>query len=115
MLNSQDVERLSEKVLKLLAEVGILVENGEVVEACLAKGCAAGPGGRLRIPPELIEELVSFQKPAQEEYERDHELVYTCGPDWTHYLTWRGQAEAFREAHAQRFLMQAFDCGPTTY
>ena len=105
MLNSQDVERLSEKVLKLLAEVGILVENGEVVEACLAKGCAAGPGGRLRIPPELIEEMVSFQKPAQEEYERDHELVYTCGPDWTHYLTWRGQAEAFREAHAQRFLM----------
>jgi len=115
MLDSADVERLEAKTYELLADVGILVENEEVMRLCLDKGCKAGADRRLRIPRGLIEEMVAFQKPTQDDYERDHELVYYCGPDWTHHLVWTGQTEAFRAKYKQQFLMQAFDCGPTTY
>jgi len=115
MIKSADLEPLAEKTLSLLANVGILVENEEVRQRCVQKGCTAGPDHRLKIPEALIEEMVAFQKPTQAEYERNHELVYHCGPDWTHYLVWTGQAEAFRETIDRRFLMQAFDCGPTAY
>ena len=115
MLESAHVEELADKTLSLLANVGILVENEQVTDFCLQKGCTAGPDHRLKIPSELIEEMVAFQRPTQAEYERNHELVYYCGPDWAHYLMWTGQAGAFRDTYAKRFVMQAFDCGPTTY
>jgi len=115
MLKSADVERLAEKALRLLADVGVEVENDEMTQICVAKGCKPGAGHRIRIPAELIDEMVAFLKRTQAEYERDHELVYTCGPDWTHHLIWTGQAEAFREKYKTQFLMQAFDCGPTVY
>jgi len=115
MLSPSDVEVLSEKTLKLLEDVGVMVENDEITKLCLAKGCKPGTDHRLKIPREIVEEMVAFQKSTQEEYERNHELVYTCGPDWAHHLMWTGQAEAFRETYRKRFLMQAFDCGPTTY
>ena len=115
MLSSSDVEVLEKKTLSLLSDVGILVENDEVAQQCIGRGCRQTADKRLRIPPELVEELVAYHRPTQELYERDHELVYTCGPDWTHYLIWTGQAEAFRGRYAREFVMQAFDCGPTTY
>jgi len=115
MLNSTDVMRLAEGTLQLLEDTGILVENDEIVGLCLQKGCTQGSDTRLRIPRELVGEMVEFQKVTQEEYEQNHELVYTCGPDWTHYLIRTGQGEAFRQGYADRFVMQAFDCGPTTY
>jgi len=115
MLSSSAVEQLSEKTLRLLTEVGMVVENEELTQDCIRKGCQAGADHRLKIPVELIEEMVVFQKRTQEQYERDHDLVYTCGPDWAHYLMWTGGQGAFRERYAERFLMQAFDCGPTTY
>jgi trimethylamine:corrinoid methyltransferase-like protein len=115
MLNASDVERLAEQTLRLLGDVGILVENEEVRGLCLRKGCTSGIDRRVRIPQEVVQELVAIQKPTQQEYEGNHELVYTCGPDWTHHLVGTRQTEAFRQAYQQRFLMQAFDCGPTTY
>ncbi len=115
MLTASDLEELEQKTLRLLEGVGIQVGSDEVTQRCLRKGCKAGADGRVKIPRELIEEIVAFQRLTQEEYERNHELVYYCGPDWTHYLVWTGQTEAFRETYKKQFLMQAFDCGPTTY
>ena len=115
MLNSSQIETLSEKALNLLTDVGIMIENDEVTEMCLRKGCKAGTDHRLKVPVEIIDEMVAFQKQTQDEYERNHELIYTCGPDWTHHLIWTRGMEAFRERYKNEFLMQAFDCGPTTY
>ena len=115
MLSDSQVEILTEKVYHLLTSVGIQVENDEVTRACLQKGCTAGTEHRVRIPKELIDEMVSFQEATQDAFERRHQLVYTCGPDWAHHLEWTGQDEAFREEYRRRFLMQAFDCGPTNF
>lgn len=115
MLKSSAVEKLSEKALALLTDVGVLVENDEMVKMCLAKGCTEGPDHRLRIPRRLIDEMVAFQQKSQKADAEMQALVQTCGPDWAHYLDWTGQAEAFRKMYKKKFLMQAFDCGPTTF
>jgi len=115
MLTEAQVDQIEQRVYRLLGEVGIMVENDEVTKLCLAKGCKAATDHRIRIPRELIQEMVGFLKKTQEEYERDHDLVLTCGPDWAHHLMWTKQQEAFRAEFRKRFLMQAFDCGPTTY
>ena len=115
MLTEPQVDELCARALELLTKAGILVENDAVTEACRRKGCTVGPDHRVRIPEEIVNELVVFNRRTEEEYERDHELIHTCGPDWTHHLIWSGQQEAFRKEYRERLLMQAFDCGPTTY
>ena len=115
MLKESQVEQLVAKVYQILNDVGIVVENDEVTRLCLDKGCKIGTDHRIKIPKEIIDEMVTFQKQTQEEYERNHELVYTCGPDWTHHLIWTREQDAFRERYKKALLMQAFDCGPTTY
>jgi trimethylamine:corrinoid methyltransferase-like protein len=115
MLHAKDVDTLAEKVCLLLEKAGIWVPNEELTGLCLRRGCRPGRGRRVLIPRELIREMTDFQKRSQAAYERDHELVYTCGPDWTHHLVWTRRAEAFRRSYPRRFQMQAFDCGPTTY
>ena len=115
MLTDSQVEQLAAKASGLLWEVGIGVENDEVTRICLDKGCRAGPDHRIRIPVELVDELIAYQRQTQDEYERNHALIHTCGPDWTHHLTWTQQQEAFRQRYRKQLLMQAFDCGPTVY
>lgn len=115
MIRNVDADTLVERVYVLLEKVGIGVPNEELAELCRRRGCRTGADRRVRIPRELIRDMVEFQKLTQDAYERGHELVYTCGPDWAHHLIWTGRAEAFRESYARRFQMQAFDCGPTTY
>jgi trimethylamine:corrinoid methyltransferase-like protein len=115
MLIDGRAEQLAGKAQKLLEETGMLIENEAVMEACRQKGCKIGADRRVKIPGRLIEELVAFQKKTQKQYEQNHKLVYTCGPDWAHYLVWTRQAGKFRSEYKEKFLMQAFDCGPTTY
>ena len=115
MLNPSDVDKLAKKAITLVEDVGIMVENDEVTKICLAKGCKAGTDHRIKIPREIIDEMVAFQKQTQDEYERSHDLVKYCGPDWAHHLMWTGQTETFRAKYRKQFLMQAFDCGPTTF
>ena len=115
MIKTTDLQQLVDKTYKLLADVGVVVENDEIEKLCLDKGCKTGNDHRVKIPREIIDEMVAFQKKTQEEYERDHALVLTCGPDWTHDLVWKGKQAEFREAFKDRFLMQAFDCGPTSF
>ena len=115
MLTDPQIQQLAEKVYQLVSEVGIVVENDEITNLCLQKGCTQGSDHRIRIPTEIIDEMAAFQKPTQDEYEQNHDLICTCGPDWTNHLAWTKQQDAFREEYKQRFLMQAFDCGPTVY
>lgn len=115
MLNSDKINQLADKTIQLLEETGILIENETVTELCRKKGCKIGADHRVKIPKQLIQELVVFHKKSQAEYARNHELIYTCGPDWTHYLAWTKQTEGFRREYKNKFLMQSFDCGPTTF
>jgi trimethylamine--corrinoid protein Co-methyltransferase len=115
MIDPGDSALLEEKTFQFLWDYGVGVPNQELTESCLARGCKAGRDHRVRVPRELIREMVEFQKQSQEAYEDFHTLVYTCGPDWAHHLLWTGQVEEFRRRYRDEFLMQAFDCGPTTY
>jgi trimethylamine:corrinoid methyltransferase-like protein len=115
MLSAKQMEVLRDRVLQLLEQVGMLVENDTVVEMCLKRGFTHGPDHRLRLPRELIAEMVAFQKKSQKQEAREQELVNFCGPDWAHHLAWTGEGEKFRKTLKRKFLMQAFDCGPTTF
>ena len=115
MLRQSDVEVLAEKAVKLITDIGIVVENDEVQKLCLEKGCKAGAEHRIKVPEEIIDEMVAFQKQTQDEYERNHELIKTCGPDWANHLVWTNRQDAFRETYKKHLFMQAFDCGPTVF
>jgi trimethylamine:corrinoid methyltransferase-like protein len=113
VLALNEIDLLERKVYAFLEEVGVGVPNDELTELCLRMGCRSGRDRRIRVPRGLIREMVAFQELTRKEYERDHALVYTCGPDWAHHLIWTGQAESFRRRWEEEFVMQAFDCGPT--
>lgn len=115
MLTETDVQLLTEKVYRLLEDVGILVENDKLKEIALMKGCKSGPDDRIRIPKRLIEEMVAFQKKTQAEDDRDQELYPYCGVDWTHHIVWNKKQDEIRTRLKKEFLMPAFDVGPTTY
>jgi len=110
-----DTGLLRDKTLRLLGEVGITVEHEELAGIMLAKGCSRGPSGRIRIPGELIGELVAYQELSRAEDDDDQTLVPVCGPDWAHWLLWTGQKDEVRQRMRSQFMMQAFDCGPTQY
>ena len=115
MIGEQDLDALASKVYTLLEDHGIVIENDELSRICLESGCSEGRDHRIRIPRTIVEEMAGHQRRSMEQYERDHELIYLCGPDWTHHLIWTQTTEQFRNAYAEGFLMQAFDCGATTY
>jgi len=110
-----DSALLKEKTVQLLAEVGIDIEHEELAGIMLDKGCKEAPTGRIRIPPELIEEFVAAQEKTRSQDDRDQQLHPWCGIDWTHWLMWTGQEEHMRQRLETDFVMSAFDCGPTHY
>ncbi len=65
MLTETEVQKLPEKVYRLLADVGILVDNEDFRQIMVKKGCSSGPNGRVRIPRKLIDEMAAFQKKTQ--------------------------------------------------
>ena len=115
MLSATASELLRDKTCQLLWDEGMKIENDEIVSAMLARGCPQGPSGRVRIPRELIAEMVEAQKPGQTQDQADQRLHYTAGIDWAHHIIWHGRQEPFRQEQRNRFVMSAFDCGPTTY
>ena len=116
MLTPSQIEILRDRTLKLLGEVGLRIENEQLVQIMLAKGCTQKAAtGRVLIPPELVAEMVAVLKPHQAEDADDQALHPYCGIDWTHWLMWTGQKQAMRARMQREFLMSAFDCGPTTY
>lgn len=116
MLKPEQIERLRDRTLQLLAETGMRVESDELVQIMLARGCTQHPvTGRVLIPAGLVDELVAKLSPNQAADADDQSLHPYCGIDWTHWLMWTGQKEAVRARMGREFLMSAFDCGPTTY
>lgn len=115
MLSAADVDLLADRAVQLVTETGIKVEDDELTRVCLAKGCRAGRDHRVKVPRAIIDEMVSFNRRTQAQYERDQELALYCGPDWVNHLSWTGRTEEIRRTLGERFLMQAFDCGATTY
>lgn len=115
MVSQDKLGNLRDKVYKLLAETGFKVESDEFTEIAVSKGCTLSPSGRVRIPRELIDEMVAFQKRRQGQDAKDQQLLYDCGPDWAHHIIWNGQQEEMLSKMKDNFLMQAFDCGPTKY
>lgn len=116
MLSEAHAEILRQRTEALLGTVGFRVDSDALKELLLARGCRLHPQtGRVRIPAELIRELVSVLKPHQAEDAAYQSLHPYCGIDWTHWLIWTGQLESLRERLEKEFLMSAFDCGPTRY
>ena len=115
MLSIEEKEVLKEKVCQLLWEVGMKVENEEIVSSLIKAGCKEGTSGRIRIPKEKIEEMVKYQKKTQRQDEEDQGFHFKCGIDWTHSIIWRRQQDVMKKKLESGFLMSAFDCGPTKY
>jgi len=110
-----DTELLRDKTQQLLADVGMKIENAQITELMCAKGCSESPSGRIRIPAELIRELVAYQETTRAEDDDDQTLVPFLGPDWAHWVMWTEQKQQIRDKLKRQFMMQAFDCGPTQY
>jgi trimethylamine--corrinoid protein Co-methyltransferase len=62
LFTEADLDQLTAAVYRLLTEVGLKVEHEEVAARLKAAGGLESPNGRLRIPLELIEELVAAQQ-----------------------------------------------------
>ncbi len=113
MALSLDTDALRDATLELLGRVGMKVEHEELAALMLARGCSTSPSGRIRVPAELIAELVAGQEPTRAEDADDQALMPWCGPDWSHWIMWTGTKQQVRERMRDEFLMSAFDCGPT--
>ncbi|MGC9316802.1 MAG: trimethylamine methyltransferase family protein [Armatimonadota bacterium] len=110
-----NTELLRDRTLELLADVGLKVDHEDLAERMLARGCSQAPSGRIRIPGQLIDELVAYLETTRPEDDDDQDLVPWCGPDWAHWIMWTGQKQQMRQRMRHEFLMSAFDCGPTQY
>lgn len=115
MLSAEKKDVLKSKVYGLLWEEGMKIENDEITAAMLKHGCEESPSGRVRIPAKLIDEMAAYQKKTQQADNDDQRLHFRCGVDWAHHIVWNRRQQAARDELAGRFLMSAFDCGPTTY
>ena len=115
MLSMGEKEVLGKKVRDLLWKAGMKIENEEISSVLLRNGCSQAPSGRIRIPEEQIDEMVSNQKRTQEQDAEDQVFYLTCGVDWTHSILWTNRKEEMKKRVGQEFMMSAFDCGPTTF
>ena len=84
---------LRDRTQRLLWDVGMKVENDTLTAAMLARGCQRTAAGRIRIPPQLIEEMAASRRKTQAADQRDQELHYRCGIDWAHHIIWNKKQE----------------------
>ena len=106
MLLFEQKELLCDKTYNLLGNEGYKVENEQIVQAMLKKGCKETASGRIQIPRELIEKFVCYQKQTQEQDARDQELMWHCGPDWAHrvnYARMETHLSGYNELHDKHF------------
>ncbi len=115
MLSLEEKEMLKDKVCDLLWKVGMKIASEHISATLLKNGCSQSPSGRIKIPKEMIEEMVSNQKRTQEQDADDQSLYLTCGIDWTHSILWTNKQEEIRKKLGREFVISAFDCGPTKF
>ena len=102
------------KTQQLLWDVGMKIEADAIAEALRRNGGEPAPSGRMRSARKLIGEMAASPRRTQGADRRDQELHYRCGIDWAHHIIWNKQQDEMRSRLTSRFLMSAFDCGPTT-
>jgi len=62
LLSDAQIERIEAEALRLLEDVGLLVETEQVADLMVEQGCTPLPSGRLRIPRELVLEVMAVQR-----------------------------------------------------
>jgi Trimethylamine:corrinoid methyltransferase len=115
LLKETDKSKLKLKVVNLLQDMGVKIENDKIVECMKKKGCTESANGRIRIPETMINEFVQFQETTRIEDTKDQELYNWCSIDWTHHIMWDGKRDEMLKKVKNTFTMSAFDCGPTKY
>jgi len=108
-------EVLRDKVYELLWDVGIKIENDELEQIMLKSGCKKGSNGRIKIPKNLIEDYVKYQRSRVNTDKEDEKLYSYYGVDWAHHLIWNGKRKKSLEKIKTELKVAAFDCGPTKY
>ena len=68
-----DTERLRDKTVELLGEVGMLVEHEDLASLMLDRGCELSSTGRVRIPEQLLRDLVAYQETSRAQDDDDQE------------------------------------------
>jgi trimethylamine:corrinoid methyltransferase-like protein len=115
LIKDNDKEKILADIYRLLEEPGLKVENEELKAAMITAGCKEKIKNRISIPKTLIEEIAEKQKKSQEEDAEAQDLIYNCNVDWTHSLLWKHKISEMKKNLEKKFLMPAFDCGPTRY
>ena len=71
ILSESQIGALEEKVYTLLEDVGLRIENDEIVTRLEARGCRRGADERVRICRELLHEIVREQERRREEQRKN--------------------------------------------
>ena len=108
-------EILRDKVYELLWDIGVKIENDELEQIMLKSGCRKGSNGRIKIPGNLIEDYMKYQKSRVNTDKEDEKLYSYYGIDWAHHLIWNGKREESLKKIKTELKIAAFDCGPMKY
>lgn len=112
---SYDKEDLKNKVIELLTDIGIKIENEELQDIMVKKGCRIKANGRVCIPTGLIDDFTDYQK-SQTNTDKEEELLYSYyGADFAHWLIWSGRKEEGLDKINKELMVALFDCGPMKY
>jgi trimethylamine:corrinoid methyltransferase-like protein len=116
MLTDSQKDQLRDRVLDLLADVGIRVEHEGMQRDLLTMGCKLSPAGRVRFPRRVVDTFVASQCRTQaEDDERERFLLNFGIVDWGHFLFWTDNWQREAEALQRGVRTGVFDCGPTKY
>ena len=110
-----DKEVLRDKVCELLWDVGVKIENDELEEIMIKNGFKLGSNGRVKIPKNLIDDFVIYQKSKKNTDEEDEKLYSYYGVDFAHFLIWSGRKKEALEKMESKLMVAVFDCGPMKY
>lgn len=116
LLTETQKEYMRDKVLDLLAQTGMRIEHDKIEADLLARGCQKSTAGRVRMPREVIEELVASQMKTQAEDAEKETFLNRFGIiDWGHFLLWTNKRAEEEAKMKQGVRTSIFDCGPTRH
>jgi trimethylamine:corrinoid methyltransferase-like protein len=117
MLTSGQTDQLESQVYDLLWKFGMEFDHGEVRSALRAKGCVETPGGRMRFPRQLVQELIEHQRKTQAQDADDQTLFQWFGPGvaFTHFILYKRQKAEWKRKAGREFKMAVFGSGPNKF
>jgi len=81
VLNSEQIARIHDSSLRILATVGVRVDSPKARDIFARAIGRVGDDGRVRIPPELVEEALSLAPSAVDVYDRRGDFAFRVGDD----------------------------------